>query len=69
MDGGGRGLRREGGDVKKSHVAHEQEVTDFGFSFNLLGGCKGALFVLFFSMFFWNVTAVPGVFFLVACLH
>lgn len=23
----------------------------------------------FFSMFFWNVTAVPGVFFLVACLH
>lgn len=31
--------------VSKSHMlSHEQEVTDFGFSFNLLGGCSGAPF-------------------------
>lgn len=48
MDGGGKRFEKGGGgDVKKSHVAHEQEVTDFGFSFNLLGGCSGALFVFF----------------------
>lgn len=31
--------------MSKSHtLSHEQEAVDFGFSFNLLGGCRGAPF-------------------------
>lgn len=55
--------------MSKSHMSHEEEVTDFDFSFNLLGGCSGAPFFFFFHVLLECHGRAWSVFYLVGCLH
>lgn len=67
--------------MSKSHMlSHEQEVTDFGFSFNLLGGCSGAPFFFFpcssgmsqqsLACFSWSVASIETVLlYILYCTH